>query len=206
MTAQSSLLSAQQADAIADALADEGKIILDDLLPASLIEQLRLQVSQLADSEFKAAGVGRGQDHQYQQAIRRDQIHWLSQADATQKHYLDWMDSLREALNQRLFMGLFDYEAHYAHYPPGAFYKRHLDAFRGNTNRVLTSVCYLNDNWQPEDAGELLIYPQQGDQVLEKVAPKAGRLVIFLSEQFPHEVLAAKRDRYSIAGWFRQRG
>lgn len=30
-----------------------------------------------------------------------------------------------------------------------------------------------------------------------------GTLVVFLSEEFEHEVLPAKRDRYSIAGWFR---
>jgi len=30
-----------------------------------------------------------------------------------------------------------------------------------------------------------------------------NRLVIFLSEEFPHEVLPANTHRYSIAGWFR---
>jgi SM-20-related protein len=28
-------------------------------------------------------------------------------------------------------------------------------------------------------------------------------LVVFLSEEFPHEVLPTATDRYSIAGWFR---
>jgi SM-20-related protein len=36
-----------------------------------------------------------------------------------------------------------------------------------------------------------------------KVLPSFGTIVVFLSEEFPHEVLPAKRDRYSIAGWFR---
>jgi len=27
--------------------------------------------------------------------------------------------------------------------------------------------------------------------------------VVFESERFPHEVLAAESERYSIAGWFR---
>jgi SM-20-related protein len=35
------------------------------------------------------------------------------------------------------------------------------------------------------------------------VPPKNGTLVLFLSEEFPHEVLVAKKTRYSIAGWFR---
>ena len=35
------------------------------------------------------------------------------------------------------------------------------------------------------------------------VTPNFGTIVVFLSEEFPHEVLPALRDRYAIAGWFR---
>ncbi|MDQ6997923.1 MAG: 2OG-Fe(II) oxygenase [Mariprofundus sp.] len=38
-----------------------------------------------------------------------------------------------------------------------------------------------------------------------QVMPQAGRLVTFISEQFPHEVLPASRDRLSLTGWFRIR-
>jgi SM-20-related protein len=38
---------------------------------------------------------------------------------------------------------------------------------------------------------------------LIRVAPECGKLVIFLSEDFPHEVLPATQLRQSIAGWFR---
>ena len=41
------------------------------------------------------------------------------------------------------------------------------------------------------------------DNLLQKVSPQANTLVVFMSEKFPHEVLKAKRKRYSIAGWFR---
>lgn len=44
------------------------------------------------------------------------------------------------------------------------------------------------------------------DQHLQTVQPKGGRLVVFLSEQFPHEVLTSHVDRFSIAGWFRING
>lgn len=36
--------------------------------------------------------------------------------------------------------------------------------------------------------------------------PRAGTLVVFLSEDMPHEVLETQRERYSIAGWFRVNG
>jgi SM-20-related protein len=49
----------------------------------------------------------------------------------------------------------------------------------------------------------LLMYPVGGGESFDRVLPCMGRLAVFLSEDFPHEVLPAKRDRYSIAGWYR---
>ncbi|MDH5172415.1 MAG: 2OG-Fe(II) oxygenase, partial [Gammaproteobacteria bacterium] len=36
-----------------------------------------------------------------------------------------------------------------------------------------------------------------------KVTPALGTVAVFLSEDFEHEVLPARRDRFSIAGWYR---
>ena len=68
---------------------------------------------------------------------------------------------------------------------------------------MLTTVLYLNPEWQPGDGGQLLIYAPDSDKVIETVNPNFGTFVIFLSEQFPHEVVRTSSDRYSIAGWFR---
>lgn len=190
-------------DSIADALVTQGYCVLDDALPATLVEALLLHFDDLRDHAFKAAGIGRQQDFQLAETIRSDHIHWLSaDADAT-GDFLQWMDSLRIGMNRRLFMGLFDYESHFAYYPVGGFYKKHLDAFKGKSNRVLSTVFYLNPAWQSQYGGELIIYAEDGEQLLERVVPSAGRLVIFLSEKFPHEVLPASCERKSIAGWFR---
>jgi len=35
------------------------------------------------------------------------------------------------------------------------------------------------------------------------IYPRDGRLVLFLSADFEHEVLPAARERLSVAGWFR---
>ncbi|MBA4503683.1 2OG-Fe(II) oxygenase [Marinobacterium marinum] len=191
-------------DQIADALVDNGYIILPSALPETLTGNLYRHLQALNDQQFQRAGIGREQDHQLHGEIRRDTIRWLGQQQAVEAEYLNWMEGLREGLNRRLFMGLFDYEAHFSHYRAGAFYKRHLDAFRGQTNRVLTTVLYLNRDWHSRQGGELLIWPEpDSDKVIETVVPQMGTLVIFLSEQFPHEVLPATTDRYSIAGWFR---
>jgi len=52
------------------------------------------------------------------------------------------------------------------------------------------------------DAGELIIY-DEADNEIERIAPKMGHFVIFLSERFPHEVTKTLAQRNSIAGWFR---
>lgn len=198
-----------QLNCIADALLEQGYWVMDDALPTALLDQLLVFFNQLQSNDFKAAGIGRQTDFHVQQTIRSDKIHWIQPNVDITADFLQWMDSLRVGLNRRLFLGLFDYESHFACYPTGAFYKKHLDAFRGNgkrgqSNRVLSTVLYLNDAWQPSDGGELLLYSEDDDnKVIETILPECGRLVIFLSEKFPHEVLPAKRERKSIAGWFR---
>lgn len=197
-----------QLDAIADALVTHGYLIVDDFIHPSLAESLVMQFELLQGDAFKPAGIGRQTDFQRQETIRSDNIRWIENTSDAEKKFLTVMECLRVGINQRLFMGLFDYESHFAHYPVGAFYKKHLDAFRshvkeGQSNRVLSTVLYLNNHWLPEYGGELLIYAENGDKVIERVVPVMGRLVIFLSEKFPHEVLPASRERKSIAGWFR---
>lgn len=190
-------------DLIADQLAKTGYCILPQFLPAHLNHALYQRVSGLDDDAFHQAGIGRDLDFQLDNTVRRDETRWLNPAHPTDSAYIDYMAEFRLAINRRLFMGLFDYESHYAHYAPGAFYKRHMDAFKGQSNRVLTTVLYLNPEWQAEDGGELLLYAPESEQVIETVSPNFGTFVIFLSEQFPHEVVKSLRDRYSIAGWFR---
>lgn len=107
---------------------------------------------------------------------------------------------MRVVLNRSFFLGLFDYECHYAKYQQGDFYKKHYDAFKGRSNRVFTTVLYLNT---PDSGGELIIYKPKSKQVEVCIKPLAGTLVIFESERFMHEVLPAGDERYSIAGWFR---
>ncbi len=189
-------------DQIADALVSPGFIVLDQPLPESLIQGLiaNLQNQQAA---LKPAGVGRQDDHQLNQKIRGDTIQWLEPGDPAVTELLCWMDKLRLAINQRLFLGLFDYESHYAVYAPGAFYQKHRDAFRGNSGRKLSTVLYLNQDWDLMAGGELVLYDEAGVNQLTRLAPECGKLVLFLSEDFPHEVLPATQLRQSIAGWFR---
>lgn len=149
------------------------------------------------------AAVGRAQARQLAPAVRSDETLWLTGAGAAQEAFLARMDSLRLALNRELFLGLFDYEAHYARYAPGAFYRRHRDSLRGSgARRILSTVIYLNEPWRPGQGGELVLW-DAAERELIRAEPQGGTALFFLSEEFPHEVRPATVERYSIAGWFR---
>jgi SM-20-related protein len=196
---------------ITDTLPEQPWVVVPDALPPELAEALFAQVRAMAPDDFVAAGVGRSLDHTLNSFVRRDQIRWIEGANEAEKKWLAFCSRLQTCLNRRLFMGLFSFESHFAHYAPGAFYKKHLDAFRPRqtergARRVLSLVAYLNPGWQSADGGELLIYDEHSAEPVQRVQPVYGTLVIFLSDQVPHEVAAARRDRYSIAGWFRVNG
>ena len=175
-------------------------------------DSLRLRTECVDASEsggFRPAGVGRGMNLAIREDIRRDQVRWLEPGDgsAEQGVYLAWLELLRLALNQRFFLGLFAYEGHFAIYPEGAFYKAHLDRHAGTSDRIVTTILYLNPGWQPGDGGELKLWTtaegKAGAFVL--IEPRMGTLVCFLAGDFWHEVLPALKTRMSITGWFRQR-
>lgn len=193
----------EQIQLIASAIEKQGYIVLPSAVSSELQGSLNTRIRSFQESELKSAGIGRGNLKQSNRDIRRDKIQWLDKQNITDNRFLMVMESLRIGLNQSLFLGLFDYESHYAIYQEGDFYKQHVDALKGSSNRVLSTVYYLNENWNDDDGGEIILYDIDGETILETINPRAGTMVIFLSEQFPHEVRVAKTTRYSIAGWFR---
>jgi len=185
------------------------------MMPGCLgeVDSLRLRTECVAASdkgEFRRAGVGRGLNLGIRENIRRDQVMWLAEAGAAsveQGVYLAKLEVLRLALNQRFYLGLFSYEGHFAIYPEGAFYKAHLDRHAGTSDRIVTTILYLNPNWQPGDGGELKLWttPEGKAGAFILIEPRMGTLVCFLAGDFWHEVLPALKPRMSITGWFRQR-
>lgn len=190
---------------IASDLRLKGYSVQKDALPPSLISGLLKTFISMPSGALKQAGIGRAHGQQANSEIRRDEIAWIeSTQGGAAGEWLEYSAQLQQYLNRTLMLGLFSFESHFAHYAPGTFYKTHVDAFKGQANRVLSVVLYLNPEWGQEDGGEMVLYSDQGSQtVLETIQPEAGTLAVFLSEDFPHEVLPAKRHRYSIAGWYR---
>ncbi|WP_448212142.1 2OG-Fe(II) oxygenase [Colwellia sp. MEBiC06753] len=188
---------------IADDISRQGYSIQPTALPETIANALFEHQQSLNQNKYVEAGIGRGDDYLKNEFVRTDEICWINGDSEAGQQWLSWTSQLQHFLNRRLFLGLFSFESHFAHYAPGDYYKRHVDAFKGEANRVLSVVTYLNPGWNNTDGGELVLYEHEQDLTGIKVAPLFGTIVVFLSEEFPHEVLPALNDRYSVAGWFR---
>ncbi|MGH9767037.1 MAG: 2OG-Fe(II) oxygenase [Blastocatellia bacterium] len=191
---------------IIDALAALGWAVGQDFLPPNTIESLAEEARRLLlAGRFSRAGVGRGAERQIRAEVRSDQILWLDENDLTaaQSRYWSEIESLRAELNREFFLGLASFESHYAFYPPGAFYRKHVDRFSDSDERAISCSLYLNSGWKEEDGGQLRLYA--GDRQVE-IFPRAGTFVIFRSDNVPHEVTPAGKERFSLTGWFRRRG
>jgi SM-20-related protein len=160
-----------------------------------------------AAGEFHAATIGRAAGAEQNTSIRGDSICWLGARVSTAPEcaLIDQLYALSVALNGALFLGIAEVEAHYACYPPGAGYMRHVDRFRDDAARVISLVLYLNDDWRDADGGALRIYTTRNARERARdLLPRGGTLVAMRSEAIAHEVLPASAERWSIAGWLRR--
>ncbi|SFV11243.1 2OG-Fe(II) oxygenase [Pseudoduganella namucuonensis] len=188
-----------------DDLATHGWSRQNHFLPRELTLALAAECRVLAaGGALGFAAVGRGTGQTLRPEIRGDRTLWLEagQSDACDL-YRRIMETLRLALNRAFFLGLDDYESHFALYAPGASYSRHLDRFRDDDLRIVSAVIYLNPDWLPGQGGALRLHPP--GEPARDVVPLGSRLVLFMSAEMPHEVLPATRERLSLAGWFRRR-
>lgn len=193
-----------------DAIATAGWAVLPmSLSSAEGLDLKKECTASYLDGAFHRAGVGRGESLQVREDIRRDKVMWIEPCKASthQMRYLANMETLRLALNEQFFLGLFDFEGHFAIYEQGAYYKAHLDRHAGTNDRIITIILYLNEGWQTGDGGELKLWTSAAgrDGCYELIEPRMGTMVCFMAEDFWHEVLPATKQRTSITGWFRQR-
>jgi SM-20-related protein len=170
-----------------------------------LLADLRARCLSLhAAGGLRPARIGRGASEREAPEVRGDFIAWLSEPalDAEQL-LLARFEDLRTTLNRGLMTGLEDFQGHFALYPSGAAYSRHVDRLVGTDVRAISVALYLNDAWAESEGGALRIYTGSGAS--EEVLPRGGRLVAFLSDRFEHEVLPSSRERLSFTGWYRRR-
>ena len=108
--------------------------------------------------------------------------------------------------------------------PGGSVYPLHIDNPQGlsaGDTRRLTCILYMNPDYEDGDGGELRIFGSKSTTTAtneeEKkregvvdITPDGGRMVLFFSDEIPHEVLptapnAARsdevKDRYALTVW-----
>lgn len=195
---------------IIDGLMADKYAVADDFFSADEVQALRVGILQKYNEEqFRKSAIGNQSNEQVIGAIRGDFILWMDEENAGSEEniFFDKINDFMAYMNRTCFMGLAEKEFHYAVYPPGTFYKRHLDTFKNDSRRKLSVVTYLNDeNWQPEYGGELTIYTNEnGSEQAIDIYPVRGRVVVFESQELEHEVKPVKRDRLSITGWIKTR-
>lgn len=185
---------------------DRGYHIIDNFLALEHCRMLRTKAEFMhRQGQFKSAKIGHQLQANHNADIRRDSIYWLDDQleDAAIHAYFTKIQTIADTLNQTLFLGLVDFETHFAIYQPGSFYKKHVDQFASTQERRISCVYYLNENWQESYAGQLKLFDKH-DQLIVSVLPQANRFICFNSN-IPHEVCETKQTRYSIAGWMKTR-
>lgn len=174
------------------------------LAPQRVAALVKCAMTRRERGDFAAARIGAGPAPERRAEIRGDSICWLSEPlYAAERELLESLEQVRLQLNRSAFLGLFESEWHYAWYPPGTGYARHVDQPHGRDQRRVSLVLYLNEHWNSADGGVLRIFTADGRHT--DIEPMGGRVVAFLTEQREHAVMPTRCGRLSISGWFRSR-
>jgi SM-20-related protein len=206
-------------DTIIDTLSDQQYCLIDQCLPSATINALRtLALARDQRGQMHQAGTSKAAITNPN--LRADRIAWLEadDTDPALQTYFNLMAEVQQMANRHLMMGLAAYETHFALYPAGSNgYATHIDQFRQHGMQIpsgirsLTAILYLNDDWPDHAGGALRLYLDEHAQTPAHdarhvdILPVGGRLILFLSSRFWHQVLPASQARISVTGWFKTR-
>jgi len=190
---------------IAGSLAEKEFAIIPDFLSPALAQGLRQQIIEYRSQDFfKKAGIGKSAQFTIDKEVRGDWIKWVDPAEASPSTHLfiQEVTELMNQLNRLLYLSMKDFECHFAIYPPGTFYEKHLDQFQSTNQRKISMAYYLNPDWQAGDGGEIRMH-FTGETI--DIPPMMNTLALFRSDTVEHEVLTTHKERFSITGWMRDR-
>jgi len=180
----------------------------DDLISNDLCTKLKNEIDVLYQNHSLVKAKIGGLDNKVtDHKVRGDYIYWLEEHDKTvdQIKVSEEISAIGAGIRQNLFMRFERLESHFALYPAGSQYAKHLDKTKSQNTRYMTFILFLNDQWESGHGGELRIYKESDSKIVEfNIEPKMGRLVLFLSNHIYHEVLLTHQPRYSLTGWFNQ--
>lgn len=183
-----------------DQLAMNDYVVVDDFISDDQYKGIMSFFRDMEEEDkLKKAGIGTQQEFQINAEIRGDFIYWLDEErDIRLSSVFTLFNELKQKLARYCYLSLSGSEFHIAKYPAGSYYHRHLDQFNERSNRQITVLIYLNKDWKKGNGGELVIYKDEKEILVE---PVAKRLLLFKSGVIEHEVLTTRVDRYSLTGW-----
>ncbi len=188
-------------DEFLEGLETNGVCTITHFLCVESVKAINAELLELEkNAHFKKAGIGRDTNFQIDHFRRGDFISWIDQlnAQSSTEVFIQKISEIILQLNRKFYLGIRDFECHYAVYPEGTYYEKHSDRHHSGSHRIVSFVFYLNENWKKEDGGELKIFREAGEPTV--VEPRGGNLAIFFSEM-EHEVLITNSRRMSITGW-----
>ena len=144
-------------ESIIEDLMQQQYSVVDNFFPEAEVIALRTNlIAKYEADRFKKSAIGSRVNEEIDKTIRGDFILWIDETktDVIEQLFFQKINELVSYLNRTCFMGILQKEFHYAIYPEGTFYKRHLDTFQNDDRRKLSIVCYLNEaNWPKENGG-----------------------------------------------------
>lgn len=198
------LLPVHKYEELIEGLLSDHYGLVDDFIDPALVVGLRDNLLRNRErGEMHAAGIGKHFSFTRNLKIRGDKIHWIDKksTDKYERAFNAQIQDFIKYLNRTCYTGINDFEFHYAYYDAGSFYQRHKDQFKSDQGRKFSLVTYLNDDWRPEDEGNLILYLEDEEV---NILPRGGRAVFFKSDEVEHEVKPSNRTRMSIAGWLKR--
>jgi SM-20-related protein len=189
---------------LSDHLVRHGFWIQDSLFDSQVLQELNSTFNDHLN-DFKPASIGHKSSKTVNESLRSDSICWVDESNTQLQSYCLMIQAVTNRLKSELYLPIRRTETQIALYKEGQFYSRHKDRHFNSSQRLVTSVFYLNDNWKAGDGGELIIYPSNTNLNITQqvVEPISNRLVVFLSE-LEHEVLETYQTRKSFTTWFRE--
>ncbi len=178
--------------------------ISEHFLGLPLAAALHKNLLQLdSDMLMIRAGIGNTLVSDKTQTLRGDKTCWLEAMtkNSAEMEFLDIIDQFIGHLNQTCYTGLTSCEFHYALYEEGKGYAKHKDQFRNHNARKFSMISYLNEDWQEQDGGQLIIHNDTQPELV--IFPNNQKAVFFQSDKVVHEVAIAHRPRMSITGWLK---
>jgi SM-20-related protein len=194
----------QKFETLIEGIVNWGYGLCDHFISTDFAEELSRQLlSKFEADKFSKASVGKGAAQRQHLEIRSDSILWIENdsLDPLERKYLDFVGEFMEYMNRTCFTALKDFELHYACYPQGSFYRKHVDSFVNDKSRQYSLIVYLNFNWTDADGGHLRLYLE--DKTVD-ILPLSGRAICFPSHLIPHEVSSSNKNRLSLTGWLKK--